>query len=249
MVDVLPGCEPMSVAGGAGAVLVLHGFTGNPSSMRPLAERLAAAGYTVELPRLPGHGTAIDDLLDKTWDDWSGAALDAYDELASRAERVAVVGLSMGGALTAFVAQRRAVAGCVFINPLVKPIDASLLAMLDDALAQGTAVMETGSESDIKRPGASEMAYGGWPLAALRSLMDGLVGVREGLGSISAPSLILTSREDHTVTTDNSDELADALGGEVVRVWLEDSYHVATLDFDQERVEAETLAFVARVLS
>ena len=108
----------------AGGVLVLHGFTGSPSSMRPLAERLAAAGYTVELPRLPGHGTAIDDLLDKTWDDWSGAALAAYDELAARAPRVAVVGLSMGGGLTAFVAERRPVAGCVFINPLVKPVDA-----------------------------------------------------------------------------------------------------------------------------
>ncbi len=249
MVDVVPGCEPLSVAGDAGAVLVLHGFTGNPSSMRPLAERLAAAGYSVELPRLPGHGTAIDDLLDKTWDDWSGAALAAYDDLAARAPRVAVVGLSMGGGLTAFVAQRRPVAGCVFINPLVKPVDASLLAMLDDALAQGTAVMETGDESDIKRPGVSELAYPGWPLAALRSLMDGLVGVRGALGAIRAPSLIMTSREDHTVTTDNSDVLADALGGEVERVWLEESYHVATIDFDQELIEAETLAFVARVLS
>ncbi|HEV2426678.1 MAG TPA: alpha/beta fold hydrolase [Acidimicrobiales bacterium] len=249
MVDVLPGCEPLSATGAAGAVLVLHGFTGNPSSMRPLARRLADAGHAVELPRLPGHGTAIDDLVDKTWDDWSGAALAAYDELSARAGRAAVVGLSMGGGLTAHVAENRDVAGCVFINPLVKPVDASLIAMIDDALAQGTSVFDTGDASDIKRPGASEMDYGGWPLAALRSLMDGLVGVRARLAEITAPSLILTSREDHTVTTDNSDELADALAGPVERMWLEDSYHVATLDNDQERVEAETLAFVARVLT
>lgn len=249
MVDVIPGAEPLSLAGGRGGVLVLHGFTGNPVSMRPLAERLGAAGHAVELPRLPGHGTRIDDLLDKTWEDWSAAALAAYDDLAARAERVAVVGLSMGGGLTAHVAEHRPVAGCVFINPLVKPVDAGTLALLDDALSQGMAVFDTGDESDIKRPGVSEMGYPGWPLVALKSLMDGLVGVRAHLSSITAPSLILTSREDHTVTTDNSDELADALAGPVERLWLEDSYHVATIDNDQERVEAETLAFVARVLS
>ncbi len=53
----IPGAEPWSAAGGPLGVLVLHGFTGNPQSMRSLAEAFAAAGYTVELPLLPGHGT------------------------------------------------------------------------------------------------------------------------------------------------------------------------------------------------
>ena len=96
-VDIMPGCEPFSFAGSDSGVLVLHGFTGNPSSVRSIAERAAAAGYTVELPRLPGHGTSVEDMMTTTWDDWSGAALDAYDELAERCERVAIVGLSMGG--------------------------------------------------------------------------------------------------------------------------------------------------------
>ena len=57
---LLPGAEPWSAAGGPAGALCLHGFTGNPSSMRGLAEAFAAAGFSVELPRLPGHGTTVE---------------------------------------------------------------------------------------------------------------------------------------------------------------------------------------------
>ena len=62
--EIIPGCEPWSADGGPHGVLVLHGFTGNPQSMRGLAEAFAAAGFTVELPLLPGHGTSVDDMID-----------------------------------------------------------------------------------------------------------------------------------------------------------------------------------------
>ena len=61
--EIIPGCEPWSAEGGPHGVLVLHGFTGNPQSMRGLAEAFAAAGFTVELPLLPGHGTSVDDMV------------------------------------------------------------------------------------------------------------------------------------------------------------------------------------------
>ena len=71
MTEILPGAEPWSAEGGPTGVLVLHGFTGNPSSMRGLAEAMAAAGHSVELPRLPGHGTTVDDMLTTSWADWA----------------------------------------------------------------------------------------------------------------------------------------------------------------------------------
>src|SRR5687767_1255334 len=105
---MIPGAEPFSAAGSNGhGVLVCHGFTGNPQSMRGLAEAFAAAGFSVELPRWPGHGTTIEDMLETGWADWSGAAEAAYTDLAGRClgegGRVVVAGLSMGGTLAVWL--------------------------------------------------------------------------------------------------------------------------------------------------
>src|SRR6476620_883912 len=119
---VLPGAEPWSAEGGPVGVLVLHGFTGNPSSMRSLAEAFAEAGYTVELPLLPGHGRSVEEMAETGWDDWSAYADKTLVDLASRVEHVVVVGLSMGGALTCLLAiNHPELAGIVCVNPAVQP--------------------------------------------------------------------------------------------------------------------------------
>ncbi len=247
--DILPGCEPFSSPGNAKGVLVLHGFTGNPYSMRPLAQRCADAGYSVELPRLPGHGTSMEDLVPRRWGDFVEVALASYDELAGRCDRVAVVGLSVGGGLTALIAEQRpTVAGCVFINPMLKGPGAEIEQGLRDLIDSGLEVLETGGASDIKKEDTSEAKYDGWPLRALQSVIDGVEVVDANLSKITAPSLLLSSREDHTVAPENGDEIVSKSSGPVERVWLEESYHVATLDNDQALVERATLEFLAKVL-
>jgi carboxylesterase len=246
--DIMPGCEPFSHLGGRSGVLVLHGFTGNPASMRSIAERAAQAGYSVELPCLPGHGTTVEDMITTTWTDWSKTAEATYDELTERCERVAVIGLSMGGGLAAHVAEvRPSVAGCVFINPLVKSPGPEMLEGIKVMLESGVETFES-IGSDIKREGAVENSYAATPLAPAKSLFDGIVAVHENLNLISAPSLLISSREDHVVTSQNGDDLEAMVTGPVERVWLENSYHVATMDNDQELVESLTLDFLARVL-
>jgi carboxylesterase len=235
--DVLPGAEAFSHRGGPSGLLVLHGFTGNPTSMRSLANLAVDAGYSVELPRLPGHGTTVEDMITTTWSDWTEAA-----------EKVAIVGLSMGGGLTAYLGELRdSIAGCVFINPLIKPPVAEIREGLDALLAAGMATIDS-IGSDIKKEGAVETSYPATPLAPAKTLFDGLVTVYENLGLISAPSLVFSSREDHVVTSDNGDDLVAMVSGPVERVWLEESYHVATLDNDQALVESLTFDFLARVL-
>jgi carboxylesterase len=244
----MPGCEPFSVENGPLGVLVLHGFTGNPTTMRPLAERLARAGYSVELPRLPGHGTSVEDLMTTSWADWARAAEEAYDALRSRCETVAVVGLSMGGALTAYLAEQRSdIAACVFINPIVKPPAQELIDGLNELLDAGIETFES-IGSDIKMEGSVEAAYDATPLACAASLFAALAPISTELGSITAPSLLLSSREDHVVTSDNGDDLVEHSSGPVERIWLENSYHVATIDNDQELVESSTISFLDSVL-
>ena len=117
----MPGGETYSSPGGPLGVLVLHGLTGTVSSVVDLARLCAQAGYSVLAPRLPGHGTSVEDLMTTGWADWSGTALAGYDDLRANCERVAIIGLSVGGGLAVHVAaQRPDVAALVLINPYIK---------------------------------------------------------------------------------------------------------------------------------
>jgi carboxylesterase len=225
-------------------VLVLHGFTGSPYSMRPIAESLADRGYSVELPLLPGHGTALEDLVPTRWSDWTDAAAASYDALAARTASVAVLGLSMGGGLACWLAARRPeTVALVAVNPLVQP-------MAQELREGGVAMLESGVETidavanDIAKDGVDEYGYPGVALAAALSLMDGLEEVAGSLGSITCPTLVLTSRQDHVVPTDNSELVAAKVAGPVEQIWLERSFHVATLDFDADLIEAEAGRFL-----
>ena len=245
---IMPGCESFSADNGRLGVLVLHGFTGNPASMRSLAERIAQSGYSVELPRLPGHGTSIEDMMTTDWSDWSGAAVAAFDALAQRCERVGVVGLSMGGGLAAHVAEvRDGVAACVLINPLVKPPVKEMIDGLNALLDAGLTTVES-IGSDIKMEGSVEASYDATPLTCAASLFEAMESVNAQLSDISAPTLLLSSREDHVVSSDNGDDVVEKVQGPVERIWLEDSYHVATMDNDKELVESATISFFDRVM-
>jgi carboxylesterase len=244
----MQGCEPWSAEGGANGVLVLHGFTGNPQSMRPLAEALAAAGFTVDLPLLPGHGTAIEDMIPTRWDDWSGTAEAHFQALAARCDHVLVAGLSMGGALTCWLAERHPhLPGIVVVNPLVQAPAVELIEGAQALLDAGIATID-GIGSDIKKEGPVEAAYPGTPLAAGLSLFEAVGDVEERLGDIHCPVLLLSSREDHVVDPVNGDVLEAKVSGPVERIVLEDSYHVATLDNDAPLIEAKAVEFAVAVL-
>ena len=246
---ILPGAEPFSATGGTDGALCLHGFTGTPQALRGVAEQLAAAGLTVELPLLPGHGTAVADLVPTRWPDWSACAEQAYLELAARCDRVVLVGLSMGGTLACWLAAHHPeVAGLALGNPLVAPPDPALRAAAQELLANGTETVP-GIGSDIAdHKAASELSYPETPLAAALSLFDATADLAGSLGEIACPVLLLSSRQDHVVPPDTGDRLVQAVLGPIRRVWLERSYHVATLDYDREEVEERIVAFAQAVL-
>jgi carboxylesterase len=246
-VEVMAGAEPFSAAGGSAGVLVVHGFTGSPQSMRPLAEAFAAAGFTVELPRLPGHGTTIEDMITTGWDDWSGAAEAAYADLAGRCSKVVVAGLSMGGTITTWLAARHPeIAGIVLVNPAVEAPADSFLEALEGMRATGNPVMD-GIGSDIADPDAKELAYDGTPIEPLVSLFTAVRDLQPLLPEVRCPVLLLTSVQDHVVLPTASDHLATSVAGPVERIMLERSYHVATLDYDKAEIETRAVAFARKV--
>jgi carboxylesterase len=244
---VLPGAEPWSHGAGPAGVLVCHGFTGNPTSMRGVADAMADAGLAVELPRLPGHGTHPDDMVGRGWADWTAAAEEAYQAIAGRCERVAVVGLSMGASLCGWLAARHPeIRGLVAVNGLFDPGMAEVLPLIDEQLANGVEATES-LGSDIAAPGAVESSYPVTPLRGLKSLLEGVAAMAPDLRAITCPVLVMTSPQDHVVPPASSDLLAASVRGPVERVTLEHSYHVATLDHDGPLVVERAVAFVLRV--
>ena len=79
------------------SVLLLQGFAGNTAELLPLGNFLAEQGYTVLAPRLPGHGTTVEDMLRTNAEDWLDAVRDAYAILHGFPRDIVVIGASMGG--------------------------------------------------------------------------------------------------------------------------------------------------------
>lgn len=244
-VEILPEAHPWSAEGSRVGVLVVHGFTGNPSSMRGLAEAFAEAGYSVELPRLPGHGTTVEDMITTGWPDWSGEAEAALSRLQQRTDVQFVAGLSMGGALTVWLATRHPeLSGIICINAAVG-VQEEMVAGVKAMVEAGQSVMD-GLGSDIADPEVTESAYDQTPLVPMLSFFEGLSGFNNDLARISQPVLILNSPQDHVVPPADSDLLAESVSGPVERVTLERSYHVATQDYDKDLIIEKALDFVSR---
>jgi esterase/lipase len=245
---VLPGAEPFDFPGsgehGRTGVLLVHGFTGTPMSMRPWGEHLAAEGFTVRCPLLPGHGTSWQDCNTSTHEQWTTEVERALDELAATCDQVFVAGLSMGGTVAIRLAELRTdVAGLVVVNPslLTRRLDVRVLL---PALARVTGSWAP-IGSDIKKPGTVELAYDRLPLRGLMALRRLWAVTRADLHRVTAPVLAFTSVEDHVVEPESTDVLLDGVASEdVTKVLLEDSYHVATLDNDAPMVFDRTAAWI-----
>jgi len=253
-IEIMAGCEPFSHVGNTSiGVLVLHGFTGNPTSMTHQARAFAAAGHHVEQPRLPGHGTTLADMQTTDWSDWSGEAAAAYDRLAERVDRIVVIGLSMGGTLTLWTGLQRVdddrLKGLICVNAATMPQPPEVVAMFEEMIADGTEVSPA-IGNDIADPDETEIGYDGTPLRQLLSLVnDGLAPIADRYGELRVPILIFSSPEDHVVAPENSAHLRDTAGGDVEFVTLERSFHVATQDYDRDLINERSLAFIERVSS
>jgi carboxylesterase len=245
---LLPGAEPFAADGsgpdGRIGVVVSHGFTGTPASMRPWAEHLAAEGFSVRLPRLPGHGTRWQDLNRVAWTDWYGEVRHAYEQLEERCDLVFGCGLSMGGTLVTRLAEDLGdrIAGLVLVNPAFGTLrrDAAFAKYVAWALRS-----RPGIGSDVKRPGVREPGYDRTPLKGFVSLQRLWALCTADLAKVTAPVLFFHSTEDHVVD-DLSGRLLHrgATATTVTEVPLHDSYHVATVDNDAETIFRGSVDFI-----
>ncbi|PQZ88606.1 esterase [Arthrobacter sp. MYb227] len=224
------------------AVLVIHGFTAGPASMLPWAQAIADAGYTVDLPVLPGHVTSWQQLAKTPYRQIVAAVERAYEALAAKHTRVYVAGMSMGGALALHLGSTHAPAGLALINPGLTI--ASPVAKFSGALRFVVPSIPS-IANDIAKPGGDEHAYDRTPIGGVHELRKLFKATIASLPKITCPIIVFRSDQDHVVPESSVEALHKGLTPAVeLRVRrLPRSYHVATLDYEAEEIFAESIEF------
>ena len=225
-------------------VLLVHGFTGSPSSMRPWAEYLNQKGFTVRVPLLPGHGTKPEDLNAVKWEQWPAKVEAELSELQKTCAKIFICGLSMGGAVTLNVASRHSqkLSGIVLVNPM------SHLRFVSPEMAFAVSRVKKFLKSvgdDIKRPGVTEWGYDANPTVGVYELLKMLRATRALLPKVTAPMQLFHSVDDHTLPVSNTEIIMKGVGSKFKqRIELTNSYHVATIDYDVEIIYENSRIFI-----
>jgi carboxylesterase len=236
---VMSGAEPFFFRGNDTGVLLSHGFTGTTQSMRYLGEALHGFGYTVSGPRLKGHGISPAAMAKSTAADWIASLEDAITDLRQSCSRLFVGGLSMGGTLTLYLAGKYPdlFAGAFPINAVIHPDSTGLAGLAFDRNAPQTI---PGIGSDVKDPNAKELAYSEVPIPCIKEIYSLAAVTRDLLPLVKCPTLVIQSRIDHVVPPVNGRTIISQIGADHAELfWLENSYHVATIDNDKDIICAE----------
>lgn len=242
---VHPLAAPFRIDGRNGEAFVLvHGFAGNAAHFRDLGGHLAARGYTVNVPLLPGHGRAVSDLGRFRRSDWIEATLDAVREVGDHT-RVHLVGLSMGGLLGLVAATRIRLATLTTINSPVVFRDRRIRFTRVWRHVQPERRWQAEPVPDLDADVADHWIHlDGFPLIAAAELFSLSRHALSRARDVECPVLIVQSRADTTTHPRSARVLQRALGSRSHVVWLEHSMHNALFDRERHVIRHALLDFV-----
>lgn len=228
-------------------VLLIHGFTGSPYELRYLGDRLHRAGYSISIPRLPGHGTNRRDFLLTKATDWFRCCIEAYLELKRQHSRVFVAGLSMGAVLAILLASVLPVERMALMAPAlaVRNRAAGLASVL--GLVLGSLPRRRWKPNPVEEE----------KLQILRQIYDGVTWVRpvrelnklrrtarRRLSSVPTPTLIIVSKSDETVPPEAASVVESRIrSSRVATVVLETSSHLIPCGIEKDTAANEILAW------
>ena len=239
--------KPHFFKGGEQAVLLIHGYTGSPREMLWLGTQLHKAGYTVSIPRLPGHGTNKDDFMASPWKDWLRCVYDEYVNLAEEYATVFVGGLSMGGVLTALLAAKFQPEKIFLCAPAFIAADTRI--KLTPYLRYFIKTLPSDGKPFYPEPEFYDCvkdycnySYVG-KAADLYRLQK--MAVRE-LPNIRSKTITVLSKADKSVPFREKELIERLLKAPNEYVILEESSHIVTDDVDRELVAQRIIEFLAR---
>ena len=245
----IPESEPLRLFAGKTGVLMLHGFTGSPASIKPWALAMHERGLSVAVPRLAGHGTHWTDLNKVTWQDWYQSVEDEFLELKKTCDQVFVAGFSVGGALALRLSQIRGseIAGTILLNASIydERKRFKLVGLLSTFLPS-----IRGGAGDVAKPGARKHGYERIPLRGLNQVRKLWEVVERDLYLVDLPLMVAYSLNDHVVHPVCSETIIDNVySADIREVVFEKSFHNVALDHDAELLNEETMDFILDVIS
>ncbi|TDX48038.1 alpha/beta hydrolase [Orenia marismortui] len=244
-VDVKEYAQPFFFKGNDEACLLIHGFTGSAGHMRYLGEFLnQEGGYTISAPLLPGHGTSVEDMEKRDWQEWIDYVKKEYKQLKEEYNKVYVMGLSMGGIISLILAEEYNVGKVI---PIAAPIKIySKLAYLTPVLKYFKRFK--GSKAEILQSDQDDydVYYGATPISTVPSLLKLMKIARKNLTKITVPTLIIQSKNDRTVKPISAEIIYKNISSQDKDIlWLDNAGHVCTISDEKEIIHQQVLSFLS----
>jgi carboxylesterase len=247
---IIRGAESVRRKGTNGAaILLVHGGGDTPQTLRHLVDAFSARGYAVVAPLLPGHGRDLNAFSVTDADAWYATVLQEFSELRATHQWVGIVGLSMGGALSArLTAETQQVHALVLASPyLSMPAAGDLVARTAAFWGLLVPAVSTASDRSVFDPAARavSLGYGAFTHRSLRALRLTAMRGFAALPGVSAPTLVIQSTTDNRISTPATERAFEKLGAPEKKLeWIEGAGHVITVDFGWEKVVARILEWM-----
>ncbi len=236
-------CKEQFYEGDKRCVLLIHGYTGSPHDMVYLGKRLNQKGFSVYIPRLPGHGTNHEDFLNSNHNDWLRKAVDSYINLSKRYKDVFCCGLSMGGLLTLLIAAQfnprkialaapalNAANNMIYLTPFIKPFVKKIKRPNS----------QKRDEEFLNRLQKEYWDYD-WPSKASELLKLQRI-TKKRLKEIHSDCFTIVSKADKTVPLNVLELIENGISSKIKKsLILEKSPHVVVNDIEKEKVADEII--------
>ena len=238
---LVEGAAPIDLpAAGATAVLLIHGAGDTPQVLEALALHLHRQGFSARAPLLPGHGRDLSAMAATSADQWYADMVRELRELRHSHKHVTVVGLSMGGALAVRLAAEHPVDSLVLLAPYID-MPPVLRTMATTSAWWGWLLpyFSTMGRRSIRDPEAQSRALGHGLLtpAALRALYDTMSAGADALPRVTAPTLVVQSRQDNRIPVESAERGFARLGATEKKLeWTNGAGHVISVDYGYQHV-------------
>ncbi|MGG0274692.1 alpha/beta hydrolase [Bacillus rhizoplanae] len=238
--------KPFTFEAGERAVLLLHGFTGNSADVRMLGRYLETKGYTCHAPIYKGHGVPPEQLVHTGPEDWWKDVMAAYQHLKDKGyEKIAAVGLSLGGVFSLKLAYTMPIIGVV-------PMCAPMYIKSEEIMYQGIlAYAREYKKRERKSPEQIEaemFEFKQTPMNTLKTLQGLIRDVRNNIDMIYAPTFVVQARHDEMINTDSANIIYNGVESNLKEMkWYEDSTHVITLDKQRDELHEDVYNFLEQL--